>query len=175
MSRAPRRRRSLDRYDLALLDALARDGRLSKVELGARVGLSPTRCHERMRRLEREGLIRGYHAEIDLARLAGGSCFFIQIRLLEAKPAAVKQFERMLRDRPDVLVAHAVLGSIDYLVLVLAASVADYQARVESLIEESPAPCDYVTYPVSKVVKGARAPALGALLAALAATAPGGG
>ena len=87
----------LDGYDLKLLAELQRDGRLTNNELSERVALSPSQCSRRRMRLEAEGLITGYHAALDGAKLG--------LELLVAK---------LVCDLPEVLEAYALTGEMDY-------------------------------------------------------------
>ncbi|MDH4261386.1 MAG: Lrp/AsnC family transcriptional regulator, partial [Gammaproteobacteria bacterium] len=72
---------TLDRTDVRILEQLQRDGRLSHIELAQRVGLSPTPCTRRVRRMEQAGIIRGYAAILDPKRVGQNVAAYIQIKL----------------------------------------------------------------------------------------------
>jgi len=98
----------LDRTDLALLVALQEDCKRSLAELGERVGLSAPAVHERVRRLEAAGLIRGYHAHIDPRKTGLDIGAFIGVGI--DKPRHIDAFEKAIATIPDVLECHHVTG-----------------------------------------------------------------
>lgn len=98
----------MDRTDRALLDALQNDCKRSLADLGALVGLSPPAVHERVRRLETAGLIRGYYASVDPRRAGLDIGAFIGVGL--DKPRQIEAFERAIAAIPDVLECHHVTG-----------------------------------------------------------------
>ena len=110
---------SMDRTDLKILEQLQRNGRLSHVELAERVGLSPTPCTRRVRRLEEAGIIRGYGAIIDAKRVGQNVTAFIQIKLERHTDEIVEHFRRTLEERPEVVAAHAMTGEMDFLLHVV--------------------------------------------------------
>lgn len=115
----------LDRTDARILAALQADGRISQVELSERVGLSPTPCARRVRRLEQSGVIRGYAAVIDPRRVGLRVTAFVQIKLERHTDEVVADFRRTLEERPEVVAAHAMTGEMDFLLQVV---VADLEA-----------------------------------------------
>jgi Lrp/AsnC family transcriptional regulator of ectoine degradation len=143
----------VDRIDLSILAALFADARISKVKLGARVGLSASRCYERMRRLEQAEIIRGYHADVDIARLASCLQFVVQVKLQDYTGARAKQFERALAKIPEIVSCQSVLGHIDYVIVVVAATLERYQEVIAELRAVSESEFDFMTFPVSKVIK----------------------
>ena len=109
----------LDRTDIRILEQLQRDGRLSHVELAERVGLSPTPCTRRVRRLEKLGIIRGYTALIEPKRVGQNVLAFVQIKLERHTDDVIDRFRRMLEERPEVVSAHAMTGEMDFLLQVV--------------------------------------------------------
>ena len=109
----------LDRTDLRILEQLQRDGRLSHVELAERVGLSPTPCTRRVRRLEQAGIIQGYAAILDPKRVGQNVAAYIQIKLERHTDDVIEQFRRTLEERPEVVAAHAMTGEMDFLLQVV--------------------------------------------------------
>lgn len=146
----------IDRIDLNILAALYSQARMSKVQMSTDVGLSASRCYERMRRLEQAELIRGYHADIDIPRLANCLQFMVQIKLLNYTAARGKHFEKTLLRIPEIISCQGVLGTIDYVIMVVAASVERYQELIAELRTSSECEFDFVTFPVSKAIKSAR-------------------
>lgn len=116
-----------DRLDLSLLRELARDGRASHADLSTRVGLSSTACARRMRTLEKAGLIRGYAVTLDLGRLGLGTTVVVRITLDSQSEEALESFEAAIRRCASVVRCFLMSGSDDYLVIVLAADIADFE------------------------------------------------
>ncbi|MBV7255309.1 Lrp/AsnC family transcriptional regulator [Pacificimonas sp. WHA3] len=143
----------LDRLDLRILDALHRDGRITKKDMSEQVGLSSTRCWERMRKMEQAGVIEGYHADLDLKRLFGVSYFFTQIRVRNYTFARQSRLEQLLARIDEILVGYSVMGSVDYFLIILARDIEHYQEVIETIVSNPDIDIDYTTFPVTKVVK----------------------
>ncbi|GGG48342.1 transcriptional regulator [Caldovatus sediminis] len=118
----------LDAADRRILRALQRDGRLPIVALAEQVGLSPTPCQRRVRRLEEAGVITRYAAVVNPARIGLPLQAFVLVTLSSHAEEAVQAFQRALAARPEVLAAYAMSGEMDYLLHVLAA---DFEAYAE--------------------------------------------
>ena len=118
----------LDATDRRILRALRRDGRLSIVALAEEVGLSPTPCQRRVRRLEEEGVVTGYTAVLDHARLGLPLQAFVLVSLDSHAEEVVSRFQAALSVRPEVLAAYAMSGEMDYLLHVAAA---DFEAYAD--------------------------------------------
>ncbi len=119
---------TLDAVDRRILRALQRDGRLPIVALAEQVGLSPTPCQRRVRRLEEEGVIARYAAVLDPVRLGLPLQAFVLVALESHAEEVVERFHRALAERPEVLAAYAMSGEMDYLLHVLAT---DFEAYGE--------------------------------------------
>jgi len=109
-------RTSLDRIDCALLAALQNDGRLSNKELAAQVGLAPSSCLERVRRLREAGVIRGMHAELDPAAVGIGLQALIAVRLRQHSRNFVETFRTHVLSLHEVISLFHVAGANDFLV-----------------------------------------------------------
>lgn len=151
------RRARLDRYDLAILTALQRDGRMSKLRLAEAIHLSPTPCWERLRRLEREGLVRGYHAEVAIDELLDVAHFLVEVTLTRHRAEDFARFEGAVAQRPEALSCYAVAGGFDYLLLVVAADIVAYQRFIDGWLEDGMGVERYFTYVVTRTVKQDRA------------------
>jgi Lrp/AsnC family leucine-responsive transcriptional regulator len=103
----------LDETNLALLAELQRDARLSLAELGRRVGLSPPAVTERLQRLERDGVIRGYHADLDPAALGYGLSAMIRVR---PAPRQLHKVADVARAAPEVVECNRITGEDCYLI-----------------------------------------------------------
>jgi len=146
----------LDRYDVQILVELQREGRMTKVRLAERIGLSPSPCWERLRRLEEAGVIRGYHAEVDLARVVGAETILVDITLRAHEAADFERFERAIRALPEVVECYAVGGGVDYKLKVVALDLDHYQRLLDGLLEADVGIHRYFTYVVTKPIKDAR-------------------
>ena len=150
MAKKPPRLSSIDRIDLNILAALSGRARISKVQMSAEVGVSASRCYERMRHLEQAEIIRGYHADIDLTRLTSCMQFLVEVKVSSTHS---KQFEKVVLQTAEVISCQAVLGHTDYIIVVVAASVEKYQLVMDKLRASADSEFDFVTFPVSKTIK----------------------
>jgi Lrp/AsnC family leucine-responsive transcriptional regulator len=117
----------LDVTDKKILSALHLNARLTNNELAERVGLSPSPCWSRVKRLETSGVIERYTAVIDQAALGLADIVFIEITLQKHDERILDQFGKELARMPEVLEAYLVTGEYDYLVKVAVAGTADYE------------------------------------------------
>lgn len=109
----------LDRTDLAILGELQREGRLSNADLAERVKLSPSACLRRVQRLEQAGVLAGYAALIDPARVGLGLQAFVRVQLARHEPDAVATFTARVNRWDEVVACHALTGEMDYLLHVV--------------------------------------------------------
>jgi DNA-binding Lrp family transcriptional regulator len=119
---------SIDSVDIKILKALTQDGRVSARELGDRIGLSLTPTLRRIRRLEDEGYIQGYVARLDEARLGSVLSVFVQVTLKAQTLEAITAFEQEIIAAPEVMSCYLMTGGADYMLRVVAADLAGYQA-----------------------------------------------
>lgn len=143
----------LDRIDRAILAALARDGRLSMARLGETVGLSKTPVQARVRRLERDGYIRGYAAVIDRERMGDGHVAFVQVKLAETRSAALEAFNRAVLAVPEVEQCHMIASSFDYLLKVRTRDIAAYRRVLGERISALPHVAQTSTFVAMETVK----------------------
>ncbi|MGH6947473.1 MAG: Lrp/AsnC family transcriptional regulator [Kiloniellales bacterium] len=143
----------LDAIDLKILAALQGEGRMTKAALAERVSLSPTPCWERLRRLEKAGYIRGYHAEIALEKLATFTIVLVEVTLKQHRYGDFETFERAIRAVDEVIECHATGGGIDYLLKVSVPSIDAYQRLIDSLLMAEIGIDRYFTYIVTRTVK----------------------
>ncbi len=130
--------RALDRLDRRILEVLQRDGRISYVDLAERIGLSTSPCLERVRRLEREGYITGYHARIDPHRVGAGLLIYVEISLNYASSDTFEQFRDAMRGFPGVQECHLVSGDFDYLLKLRVADMAAYRGLLGRILHHLP-------------------------------------
>lgn len=129
---------TLDRIDRAILDVLAHDGRISMTELGARVGLSKTPVTARVRRLEADGVITGYRAELSARRLGLAHIAFLEIRLSDTREQALAAFNAAVREIAEVEECHMIAGGFDYLVKVRTHDIGSYRQVLSEKISRLP-------------------------------------
>lgn len=110
---------SLDRLDIAILDRLQREGRISNAELAEAVNLSPSACLRRVQKLEADGLIAGYRAVLDPARLGYDLQAFVRLQLARHDADSVERFVARVADWDEVIACHALTGEMDYLLQVM--------------------------------------------------------
>lgn len=108
-----------DRIDLQLLAELQRAGRQTNAELAERVHLSASACLRRVQRLERDGVIAAYRAEVDPERLGLGLQAFVRVQLKSHDAPHIEAFARQVNLWPEVMACHALTGDMDYLLHVV--------------------------------------------------------
>jgi len=118
---------ALDKIDQNILTILQRDGRLSNVKLAAAVNLSPTPCLERVKRLEKEGFIKGYVALLDAELLGAALVSFIEVSLDRTTTQALDTFRQEIWKMAEVQECHMVAGGFDYLLKVRTRDMAHYR------------------------------------------------
>lgn len=120
----------LDAIDRRILRELQADGRISFTDLAPKVGLTTSPCLERVRRLERAEVIKGYTATLEPRALDAGLLVFIELSLTYTSPDIFGEFKRAVRRLPQILECHLVSGDFDYL---LKARIKDMNAYRELL------------------------------------------
>lgn len=116
----------LDDIDRRILGALQGEGRLPMVDLANRVGLSPTPCQRRVKRLEEEGVIDRYAALVSPPALGLALQAMVQVILEDHSEKTVDAFEAAIRARPEVVACYAMTGDMDFLLHVLAPDLASF-------------------------------------------------
>jgi len=131
--------RILDRVDRRILDTLQGDARISNQELAKKIGLSPAPCWRRLRRLEEEGFISGYATLLNGSALGLSILAYALVTLENHHPETVRQFDRLIHDRPEVLECHSMSGANDYLLRIVAASMEAYEHFLSTQLLQSAA------------------------------------
>jgi DNA-binding Lrp family transcriptional regulator len=150
----------LDRTDRKILAALQGDARLSSAELAERVALTTSPCWRRVKRLEEEGVITGYHARIDPERLGYQVTALVNISLDLKGAEHLQAFERAVLGIPQVLACHRISGRYDHQLMVVAEDLAAYGAFAEANINSLPYIKEIYTSFVLREVKSAGDPPL---------------
>lgn len=144
---------ALDRSDRRILRALQQDGRISTVALAESVGLSATATSERVRRLTREGYIRGYHALLDPVLLERALLVFIEVTLDKTTPDVFAKFALAVRASPEILECHLVAGGFDYLIKVRVKDMDAYRRLLTEAVLAMPGVRESRSYAVMEEVK----------------------
>jgi Lrp/AsnC family transcriptional regulator, leucine-responsive regulatory protein len=117
----------MDTIDGTILRHLQRDGRVTNLQLAERVGLSPSACLRRVQALEAAGVIKGYRAVLDRARLGAGLTVFVMVGLSGQLKRDALAFERAMAEAPEVLECHNITGSVEFLLRVEVSDLAAYK------------------------------------------------
>ncbi|HAS4357488.1 TPA: leucine-responsive transcriptional regulator Lrp [Vibrio cholerae] len=145
--------KDLDRIDRNILNELQKDGRILNVELSKRVGLSPTPCLERVRRLERQGFITGYTALLNPQYLDASLLVFVEIALNRGAPDVFEQFNAAVQKLDDIQECHLVSGDFDYLLKTRVSDMGAYRRLLGDTLLRLPGVNDTRTYVVMEEVK----------------------
>lgn len=142
----------LDRIDINILASLQAQGNITNVDLAETVGLSPSPCLQRVKRLEKAGYIERYHAVINLRKLTDHVTVFTEVTLADHRHKDFTRFENEIRDHKNVVECHLVSGGYDYLLKFIARGVTQYQEIMEDLLERNLGIDKYFSYIVIKPV-----------------------
>lgn len=140
----------LDRIDVRILSHLQRNGRTTNVDLADAVGLSPSPCLIRVKRLEKAGFITGYGAHVQLEKLGNVQLVFTQVTLSDHRREDFAKFEAAIRGVDEIVECHMVSGGFDYLLKFVTRSVVHYQSIVEEVIGQGVNIEKYFSYIVMK-------------------------
>jgi Lrp/AsnC family leucine-responsive transcriptional regulator len=143
----------LDRIDRNILDTLSREGRLSSTELARRVGLSKTPVQARVRRLEKDGYIRGYAALIDRERMGEGHIAFVQVTLSDTRSAALDAFNQAVLKVREIEQCHMIAGGFDYLLKIRTKDISSYRRVLGERISALPHVAQTSTFVAMETVK----------------------
>ncbi len=128
----------LDQIDRRILSLLQAEGRMTNVELAARVGISPPPCLRRVRALEQAGFIRGFHAALDPQRLGFEVTVFAQVRLRSQAEADLRAFEELARGWPVVRECHMLNGEVDFILKCVATDLKAFQRFLTESLTPAP-------------------------------------
>lgn len=140
----------LDRIDLKILAQLQKNGRVTNVDLAEAVGLSPSPCLMRVKRLEKAGYITGYGAQIQLQKLGSTLMVFTEVTLSDHRRDDFSRFEAAIRGVSEIIECHLVSGGYDYLLKFITQGVNHYQEIIEELLERNIGIEKYFSYIVIK-------------------------
>ncbi len=129
---------NLDAIDRHLLAELQDEGRITNVELAQRVGLTAPPCLRRVRALEEEGVIRGYHADLDAAKLGFAITVFAMVSLKSQAEDSLREFEEHMRSLPEVRECHMLNGEIDFILKIVSRDLQSFQEFLTSKLTPAP-------------------------------------
>jgi DNA-binding Lrp family transcriptional regulator len=132
------RHNELDRIDLRILTVLQDNGRITNQALSDQVALSPSPCLQRVKRLEKLGIIKGYACRIDMERIAQSITVFVTASLSSHEKGAFQAFEAVIEDIPELVECHKVSGQFDYLLRFVCSDIATYTAISDRLLAVGP-------------------------------------
>lgn len=144
----------LDKRDIQILSVLTQEGRITKAALADRIGLSPTPCWERLKKLEKAGLIEGYGARINLKKLAPHVTVFVAAEIADHTAASFRAFEAAMNRYDEVVACWALGGGFDYLLQIVTRDIDAYQRLIDEMLDARIGLSRYFTYIVTKPVKG---------------------
>jgi Lrp/AsnC family leucine-responsive transcriptional regulator len=145
----------LDRIDIAILRVLAVDARIPTTSLAQQVGLSKTPVLARLRRLERDGYITGYRAQLSAKKLGLDHIAFVEMRLSDTREAALRAFNLAVQKVPEIEECHMIAGGFDYLLKVRTRDIRDYRRVLSEALSSLPHVASSSTYVAMETVKEA--------------------
>lgn len=143
----------LDEFDRKVIAALAVDGRMTVTDLASKVGLSKTPCQVRLRKLIENGVIRGFAAIVDPAKLGMDHVAFAEVKLSDTREQALREFNTAVRRVPEVEECHMIASSFDYLLKVRTSDIRRYRAVLGEKISSLPHVASTSTFVAMETVK----------------------
>lgn len=129
---------ALDAIDRRLLAELQAEGRITNVDLAQRVGLTAPPCLRRVRALEESGVIRGYHADLDAAKLGFAITVFAMVSLRSQAEEDLRAFEEHIKALPEVRECHMLNGEIDFILKIVSRDLQSFQEFLTSRLTPAP-------------------------------------
>lgn len=143
----------LDAFDRKILNILTVEGRVSVTEIARRIGLSKSPTQARLKRLEDQGVIRGYRALYDPIRLGRDHVAFVEVKLSDTRESALAAFNDAVLLVPEIEQCHLIAGAFDYLLKVRTAGMTGYRAVLADKISTLPHVSNTSTYVAMQAVK----------------------
>ena len=143
----------LDEFDRKILAVLRKDGRITFTDLAQQVGLSKTPCQQRVKRLVENGVIVGFRAIVDPAKLGLDHVAFAEVKLSDTREAALKEFNTAVRQIPEVEECHMIASSFDYLLKVRTSDIRKYRIVLGEKISSLPHVASTSTFVAMETVR----------------------
>lgn len=147
---------NLDEFDRKIIVALVADGRMTVADLARTVGLSKTPCQMRLRKLIDSGVIRGFCALVDPAKMGLDHVAFAEVKLSDTREAALREFNAAVRSIPEVEECHMIASSFDYLLKVRTSDIRRYRIVLGEKISSLPHVASTSTFVAMEAVKDQR-------------------
>ncbi|VTU26885.1 MULTISPECIES: Lrp/AsnC family transcriptional regulator [unclassified Variovorax] len=147
-----------DKLDLAILRVLLGDSRKTLQEIGTEVGLSPTSCWNRIKKLEAQGVIKGYTVDLDAAKLGYRDSVIVQLTLESHNDETLYEFGRVLATIPEIQEAYLVSGDYDYYIRIAVRDTRDYERLLREKLYKIPGIRHSQSHFVLRVLKEATVP-----------------
>ena len=147
----------LNKLDLRILKQLQRDGRMSYTDLAREVGLTTTPCIDRVKRLVKEGVIRGYTADLSPEKLGAALVVFVQIRLSRTAEDIFEEFAKAAMILDDIQECYLVSGNFDYLLKARVADMDEYRRLLGETLLSLPGVQESTSYVVMEEIKDTHA------------------
>lgn len=128
----------LDKVDYRILNQLQLDGRLSNAKLASHLSLSETPCWRRLKRLEENGIISSYQANLDRRKLGLSVMAFVQLSCTQHDEKSTQAFEKIIQESDNVMACHNTTGEDDFMLQVVAKDLDDYSYFVEKVLRKIP-------------------------------------
>ena len=143
----------LDGFDRKILDVIAVEGRISVTDLSKRIGLSKSPTQARLRRLEENGVVRGYRALFDPILLGRDHVAFVEVKLSDTREKALAAFNAAVLQIPEIEQCHLIAGAFDYLLKVRTSGMASYRLVLAERLSTLPHVSNTSTYVAMQAVK----------------------
>lgn len=143
----------LDGFDLAILEAVAANGRITVTDLAERINLSKSPTQARLKRLEAAKVITGYRAQLDPVRLGLTHVAFVEVKLADTREAALQAFNTAVQGVPEIEQCHMIAGAFDYLLKVRSTDMTSYRTVLGEKISSLPHVAQTSTHVSMQAVK----------------------
>ena len=150
--------KTFDKFDMAILRTLVKDSRRTLNEIGAEIGLSPTACWSRIKRLEADGVIQRYTIDVDRTKLGYHDTVIVEVTLESHTDDTLYQFGRVLATIPEVVEAYLVSGDYDYYIRIAVRDTRDYERLLREKLYKIPGLRHSKSHFVLRVLKETSAP-----------------
>lgn len=145
--------RKIDSYDLKIINALMDDGRLPVTELAKRIGISKSPCQARLKRLQSEGYILGFKAQVDHVKLNQEQVAFLEVKVSDTREEALLAFNNAIKRVPEIEECHLIAGAFDYLLKVRTSDINAYRKVLGESISSLPNVASTSTYVSMQSIK----------------------
>lgn len=146
-------KRHIDSYDRKIIHALMEDGRLPVTELAKRIGISKSPCQARLKRLQTEGYILGFKAQVNHAKLNQEQVAFAEVKMSDTRERALIAFNDAVKLVPEIEECHLIAGAFDYLLKVRTSDITSYRKVLGESISSLPNVASTSTYVSMQSIK----------------------